>query len=75
LFLGDFCQNAYDGCSLPGACKIYWNSGTTCITVSPDEQLQLNRSYSCNGTCQDGFQSTDNFTCEGKKKTRKYSKK
>ncbi len=56
----------YDGCTSGSACKVNWNSGTTCIPLTATEQLEQNRSYICNGTCANGYYTTDNFTCTSK---------
>ncbi|CAF3404455.1 unnamed protein product [Rotaria sp. Silwood1] len=61
---GVFCQDSYNGCNAGSACKIYWNNDTTCSPLSADDQVRLNRSYTCNGTCSSGFNSTNNYTCD-----------
>ena len=67
IFIGVFCESPYDGCNSSSACRIYWNNGTTCQPLSPADQVAQNRSYTCNGTCTNGYSTTNNYTCEGKK--------
>ena len=62
---GDLCELTYSGCLSPSACTINWNNQTTCVPLSSHEQLQQNRSYYCNGTCLNGYSSSDGYTCEG----------
>jgi len=66
IFLGEFCQNDYNGCGLTSACRINWDAGTICIPLDAAEQISLGKSYTCNGTCLAGYNSTDGYTCEGK---------
>jgi hypothetical protein len=75
FFIGIYCQEDYDACESPGACKIYWNANTTCISLNATEQIIQNRSYTCDGTCETGFNSTDGFTCSGKKNLILFDKK
>ncbi len=64
--LGALCESDYNGCTSGSACRVNWNNGTTCIPLTASQQIALNRSYICNGTCQSGYISSDNFTCSGK---------
>ncbi|UJR30967.1 hypothetical protein I4U23_018479 [Adineta vaga] len=63
-FDGDLCEYNYSACASPSACTLHWNNQTTCISLSPTEQQLQNRSYYCNGTCINGYHSTDDYTCE-----------
>ncbi|UJR30966.1 hypothetical protein I4U23_018478 [Adineta vaga] len=63
-FDGDLCEYNYSACASPSACTLHWNNQTTCISLSPTEQQFQNRSYYCNGTCINGYHSTDDYTCE-----------
>jgi len=65
-WLGDLCELDYNGCTSGSACKINWNNQTTCIPLTAAQQIAQNRSYICNGTCEAGYTTTDNFTCSGK---------
>ncbi|CAF3697466.1 unnamed protein product [Rotaria sordida] len=61
---GDFCENPYNGCNSGSACRINWNNGTICNPLNATDQVAQNRSYTCNGTCQNGYSSTNNYTCD-----------
>ncbi len=65
-WLGDLCERSYSGCTSGDACTVNWNSGTICVPLSASQQQAQDRSYYCNGTCRDGYNSTNNYTCEGK---------
>jgi hypothetical protein len=64
--LGTLCESDYNGCTSGSACQVNWNNGTTCIPLTANQQMALNHSYLCNGTCQNGYNSSDSFTCSGK---------
>lgn len=64
--LGDLCERPYNGCRSDSACRVNWQSNTTCTPKSVDKQESSNRPYTCLGTCVDGYDSTDNFTCNGR---------
>jgi hypothetical protein len=70
---GELCQDAYNACASSSPCTVNWIDGTSCVSLSPDEQVQQNRSYYCIGSCVDGYNSTDGYTCEGKCKFSLYS--
>ncbi|CAF3955011.1 unnamed protein product, partial [Adineta steineri] len=61
---GVFCQYPYNGCNSSSACRIYWSNETTCEPLSSADQVLQNRSYTCNGTCLNGYSSSNNYTCE-----------
>ena len=64
-WLGVSCELSYDGCTSGSACQINWNDETTCIPLNATQQIALNRAYICNGTCENGYYTTDNVTCQG----------
>jgi hypothetical protein len=67
IFIGIFCEEPYDGCKLTSACRINWENGTICTPFNSTEQIIQNRSYNCSGSCESGYNSTDGYTCEGKR--------
>jgi hypothetical protein len=64
-WLGVLCELSYNGCTSGSACRVNWNNGTTCVPLNATQQIALNRAYTCNGACENGYYTTDNLTCQG----------
>lgn len=67
ILLGTFCERAYNGCALAGACQVNWQNGTQCIPLNASEQVTQGQAYICNGNCVKGYQVNRNFTCDGRR--------
>lgn len=67
ILLGTFCERDFDGCLSAGACRDRWQNGTQCIPFNASEQVRLQKSYTCIGNCVAGYNSTDGYTCDGRR--------